>query len=241
MMALSVGTAGVCPIEVLASVVTGVGALTVQPLGLEPMVNYGTTEYRAPGGEGNINGRTLRDIAGDLRDGVMYCMGGSGQWFYSCRSDGHPDQSTNGWAPESMRPSAVSSTSIPTIGPVTDSVVSSMAVVATTIMGTIASSVVPITPSGAIQVVLVNSLVTPWCPMDGPSTRTSRTTEAIPHGECENTGGPRPASTQLVGVCTTCTRPPRACAPSYRRLIDSKTDETGPPLRSLPRHPHARR
>ena len=70
---------------------------------VEPMVNYGTTEYRAPGGEGNINGRTLRDIAGDLRDGVMYCMGGSGQWFYSCRSDGHPDQSTNGWAPESMR------------------------------------------------------------------------------------------------------------------------------------------
>jgi hypothetical protein len=70
---------------------------------VEPAVNYGNADYRVPGGEGNVQGRTLRDLGGDLRDGVLYCMAGSGQWYYSCRSDGHPDASTNGWAPESMR------------------------------------------------------------------------------------------------------------------------------------------
>ncbi|MEE2758177.1 MAG: PKD domain-containing protein, partial [Myxococcota bacterium] len=70
---------------------------------VEPVVNYGNADYRVPGGEGNVRGRSLRDLGGDLRDGILYCMGGSGQWFYSCRSDGHPDASTNGWAPESMR------------------------------------------------------------------------------------------------------------------------------------------
>ncbi|MGC6415720.1 MAG: hypothetical protein ACON3Z_01240, partial [Bradymonadia bacterium] len=70
---------------------------------VEPVVNYGNASYRVPGGEGNVRGRTLRDLGGDLRDGVLYCMAGSGQWYYSCRADGHPDASTNGWAPESMR------------------------------------------------------------------------------------------------------------------------------------------
>jgi hypothetical protein len=70
---------------------------------VEPIANYGSATYQAPGGEGGIQGRTLAWIGGDLADGVIHCMGGSGQWFYGCRSDGHADASTNGWAPEAMR------------------------------------------------------------------------------------------------------------------------------------------
>ena len=48
-------------------------------------------------------GAELQDLGGDLADGLVYCMSASGQWYYSCRNDGHPDASTNGWAPEALR------------------------------------------------------------------------------------------------------------------------------------------
>ncbi len=70
---------------------------------VEPLANYGNAEYRTPGGENNVRGRELQDLAGDLADGLVYCMADSGQWYYSCRSDGHADASTNGWAPEALR------------------------------------------------------------------------------------------------------------------------------------------
>ena len=40
--------------------------------------------------------------AQDLSDGLVYCQGDNGGWYYSCRGDG-PDGSTNGWAPEGLR------------------------------------------------------------------------------------------------------------------------------------------
>ena len=70
---------------------------------VEPIVNYGNPGYQVPGGEDRIRGRTMRSVGADLRDGILYCMGGSGQWYYGCGSDGHADQSTSGWAPEAMR------------------------------------------------------------------------------------------------------------------------------------------
>ena len=70
---------------------------------VEPIANYGNGDYQVPGGENNVIRRELRDLAGDLADGLVYCMADSGQWYYSCRSDGHADASTNGWAPEALR------------------------------------------------------------------------------------------------------------------------------------------
>ena len=70
---------------------------------VEPVANFGSARYRVPGGEDRVRGRELQDLGGDLADGLVYCMSASGQWYYSCRNDGHPDASTNGWAPEALR------------------------------------------------------------------------------------------------------------------------------------------
>jgi streptogramin lyase len=70
---------------------------------------YGSTAWSEPlGGFGNANyvsprhGHNFRSLAQDVADGLVYCQGGNGGWYYSCQGSG-PDGSTNGWAPEGLR------------------------------------------------------------------------------------------------------------------------------------------
>ena len=72
---------------------------------VEPLANFGDPNYRLPGGEANIRNRTLADVGQDLADGLIYCAGEDGGWYYTCRNGNGStsDASTNGWAPEALR------------------------------------------------------------------------------------------------------------------------------------------